>query len=74
MGLFARFTCLRHGGTAMGFAPMVRDLLQARNVVETLDPAATERLLMIAPPGTAGSWSSIMSRGRGKLSLIMTVC
>jgi hypothetical protein len=51
MGLFARFTCLRHDGTAMGFAPMVRDLLQARNVVETLDPAATERLLMIAPAG-----------------------
>jgi hypothetical protein len=51
MGLFARLTCLRHDGTAMDFAPMVRDLLQARNVVETLDPAAAERLLMIAPAG-----------------------
>jgi hypothetical protein len=51
MGLFARFTCLRHEGSAKDFAPTVRDLLRSRNVVETPDPAAAERLLMIAPAG-----------------------
>jgi hypothetical protein len=51
VGLFARFTCLRHDGAAKDLAQTVRDLLQARNVVETLDPAAAERLLMIAPAG-----------------------
>jgi hypothetical protein len=51
MGLFARFTCLRREGTANDLATIVRDLLRARNVVETPDPAAAERLLMIAPAG-----------------------
>ena len=51
MGLFARFTCLRHDGTAKDLARTVRDLLQTRNVVETPDPAAAERLLMIASAG-----------------------
>lgn len=51
MGLFARFTCLRHDGTAKDLAQAVRDLLRSRNVVETADPAAAERLLMIAPAG-----------------------
>src|SRR5262249_47398592 len=51
MGLFARFTCLRRDATAMDFARTVRDLLRSRNVVETPDPAAEERLLMIAPAG-----------------------
>jgi hypothetical protein len=51
MGLFARFTCLRHHGTAKDFAPAVQDLLRTRNFVETEDPAAAERLLMIAPAG-----------------------
>lgn len=51
MGLFARFTCLRHDGSATDLAQTVRDLLRSRNVVETPDPAAAERLLMIAPAG-----------------------
>jgi hypothetical protein len=51
MGLFARFTCLRREGTAHDFAPVVSDLLRVRNVAETPDPTAAERLLMIAPAG-----------------------
>ena len=51
MGLFARFACLRQDGTAKDLARTVRDLLLARNVVETPDPAAAERLLMIASAG-----------------------
>ena len=51
MGLFARLTCLRREGTAHDLATVVRDLLRARNVVETGDPAAAERLLVIAPAG-----------------------
>jgi hypothetical protein len=42
---------LRHDGTANDLARTVRDLLQTRNIVETPDPAAAERLLMIAPAG-----------------------
>jgi hypothetical protein len=51
MGLFARFTCLRREGTAADLAPIVREMLRARNVIETADPAAAERLLVIAPAG-----------------------
>ena len=51
MGLFARFTCLRHDGTVEDVAQAVRDLLRSQNVVETPDQAAAERLIMIAPAG-----------------------
>ncbi len=51
MGLFARFVCLRRDSTANDLGRSVRDLLQARNVAETTDPAAAERLLLIAPAG-----------------------
>ena len=51
MGLFARFTCLRCGSTAQDLALKVRGMLRSRNVVEASDPAAAERLLMIAPAG-----------------------
>jgi len=51
MGLFAHLTCLRRNGTAQDFAPIIRGLLQARNVVEAPDPATADRLLLIAPAG-----------------------
>lgn len=51
MGLFARLTCLRRDGTAKDLGQMVRDLLQARRMVEAADPATAERLMMIAPAG-----------------------
>jgi hypothetical protein len=51
MGLFARFVCLRHDGTPNEYIRIVRELLQARNVAEATDPAAVERLLLIAPAG-----------------------
>jgi hypothetical protein len=51
MGLFTRFRCLRHDGTAKDLVQTVRDLLRSRNVVETPDPATAERLLMVAPAG-----------------------
>src|SRR5262245_42480333 len=51
MGLFARFVCLRGEVTANDLAGTVKDLLRQRNVFETADPAAAERLLMIAPAG-----------------------
>src|SRR5258707_6496066 len=51
MGLFARFVCLRRDSTANDLGRSIRDLLQARNVAEATDPAAAERLLLIAPAG-----------------------
>jgi hypothetical protein len=51
MGLFARFVCLHWKDTAEDLAQIVRKLLQARNVVETAEPDAVERLLIIAPAG-----------------------
>ncbi len=51
MGLFARFVCLRGDITANDLGRSIRDLLQARNVAEATDPAAAERILLIAPAG-----------------------
>jgi hypothetical protein len=63
MGLFARFTCLRHDGTAKDFSRTVRDLLRSRNVVETPDPSTAERLLMIAPAGDG--WLMVVDHVEG---------
>ena len=58
MGLFARFACLHRKDTAEDLAQIVRKLLQARNVVETAEPNAVERLLIIAPAG--GGWLMVV--------------
>ena len=51
MGLFARFACLRKEGGAADLAETVRSLLRERMMVETTDPAAAERLILIASAG-----------------------
>ena len=51
MGLFARFACLRMEGAAADLAEIVRSLLRERNMVETTDAAAAERLILVASAG-----------------------
>ena len=51
MGLFARFACLRMDGAATDLAEIVRGLLRERNMVETTDAAAAERLILVASAG-----------------------
>lgn len=51
MGFFARFICLRREGSVHDLTSEVRALLGTRNFIETADPAAADRLLVIAPAG-----------------------
>jgi len=60
MGLFARFTCLRMDGSAADLADTVRGLLRERTMVETSDPAAEERLVLIASAGDG--WLMVADR------------
>src|SRR5262249_32519041 len=51
MGLFVRFACLRMDAAAADLAETVRGLLRERNMVETTDAAAAERLILVASAG-----------------------